>query len=75
MLEQGQTASAARMNWRGERYPSALSGVISSLLLLVLDQLLIDAALARPAGNLVGLASSRATTALRCEVARRQHQA
>ncbi|MDJ0390860.1 hypothetical protein QMO56_22345 [Roseomonas sp. E05] len=51
------------------------TGITASLLLLVLDQLLIDAALARPADNLVGLASSHATTALRCEVARRQHQA
>ncbi|KAA2213201.1 hypothetical protein [Teichococcus oryzae] len=50
-------------------------GIIASLLLLVLDQMLIDAALARPADSLIALASSHATTALRCEVARRQHQA
>ena len=49
-------------------------GVSPELLLHVLDQLLADAALAFPADAVLGLASSHATTALRCEVARLAHQ-
>jgi hypothetical protein len=45
-------------------------GITANLLLLVLDQLLIDAALARPTDGLVSLASAHASAALRCEVAR-----
>lgn len=49
-------------------------GVSPELLLHVLDQLLADAALASPADAVLGRASSHATTALRCEVARLGHQ-
>jgi hypothetical protein len=45
-------------------------GVSPELLLHVLEQILADAALAFPADAVLSLASSHATTALRCEVAR-----
>jgi hypothetical protein len=45
-------------------------GITLNLLLVVLDQVLLDAALARPTDGAISLASSHASAALRCEVAR-----
>jgi hypothetical protein len=47
-------------------------GITTNLLLVILDQILNDAALARPLDGLISVASAHATAALRCDAARRR---